>query len=1008
MKARNPQDDDSDDGSDDGFFASRQEETSATTSPVLEPVREDRQAKFQAAASEADTGADSDSADFDEANYASSGYGSDFTPAADHATNTKLKALSHFIEDREDIGCRISNSDKMELSQDLLAVMAQQDLNEQDLDAALELAASLDVNGTISSMQDLMSMMHCSHQEAEPMSSTEAQLTVEQIRAKREAMRPVRDLFVPEEGWSESSEDDEPEVVKKAKEQLPWRTGLKICLTKRSPGHIRWTPPEPEPLYYGDRKLLKKRTYLHMATRKGKQQMVFDLRCAAADRKDTLVEELTPYYTPKGEDDETLTFEARFESGNLLCAMQVSEYEYDLILRSDYRTDGWRQWFYFQVGNTRAGVRYRFNILNFSKAESLYNEGMKPCVYSERDATQNGVGWRHEGEDILYYRNYVTRAPGCDPTKYMTLTFSCEFPHDRDTCYLAQVYPYTYMHMQGHLDRLKQDEDRSQWMRVEQEWCKTLAGNKCPCVTVTEFFDVEGKAIEDRNEQEMLDDNLARLTVTRPARGYDTPTWLPKGIVALHPAGASKEKTGGKGAKATAGEKEKGKQGQGGGENEEEDKPFRKKPYIVLSARVHPGESPASLMIEGVLDFLTGDTPEAVELRRRFIFKIVPMLNPDGVILGNSRCHGGGADLNRRYQTATKETTPTIFALKSMVKELQANGEVLLFADVHGHSRRQEVFMFGNGEKESRPGAPCRQRLLPMLLEQHSTNDLFSMEGCSWYSHAEKQATCRVLFWKELKVVFSYTLESSLCGTNKGYHLHEAHLHQVGYDFAKALSNWSDDERIHPGLSPTGLLLNPCADPIPPQSKGEAKSPKNGPKNDKRMGSTRLGRTDRGLKRDKKERRSLPTDRAGRLLPPRRGGEKASRQPSRNLPEFGRKAEVVPESPLFSSSFKKPEKKLDTSTSWGKSPARFAQTVPSVGADPAGGKVGGGAAFSERSPTSMADFDLDRKKERIALPRIMNSNSRGKAQRRQGIAATAPVCLPFFTFGPPPLIELKV
>jgi len=38
---------------------------------------------------------------------------------------------------------------------------------------------------------------------------------------------------------------------------------------------------------------------------------------------------------------------------------------------------------------------------------------------------------------------------------------------------------------------------------------------------------------------------------------------------------------------------------------------------------------------------------DAMSLRDRFVFKIVPMLNPDGVIVGNYRCSLGGYDLNR-------------------------------------------------------------------------------------------------------------------------------------------------------------------------------------------------------------------------------------------------------------------------------------------------------------------------------------------------------------------------
>lgn len=68
---------------------------------------------------------------------------------------------------------------------------------------------------------------------------------------------------------------------------------------------------------------------------------------------------------------------------------------------------------------------------------------------------------------------------------------------------------------------------------------------------------------------------------------------------------------------------------------------------IVLSSRVHPGESNASFIIEGIIEFLMSDEPEAVLLREKYVFKIVPMLNPDGVIVGNYRCSLGGYDLNR-------------------------------------------------------------------------------------------------------------------------------------------------------------------------------------------------------------------------------------------------------------------------------------------------------------------------------------------------------------------------
>jgi hypothetical protein len=47
-----------------------------------------------------------------------------------------------------------------------------------------------------------------------------------------------------------------------------------------------------------------------------------------------------PFYKLQGPEDLTLIFESRFESGNLLAAIKISDREYDLILQNDINTNG--------------------------------------------------------------------------------------------------------------------------------------------------------------------------------------------------------------------------------------------------------------------------------------------------------------------------------------------------------------------------------------------------------------------------------------------------------------------------------------------------------------------------------------------------------------------------------------------------------------------------------------------------------------------------------------------
>lgn len=98
-------------------------------------------------------------------------------------------------------------------------------------------------------------------------------------------------------------------------------------------------------------------------------------------------------------------FESRFESGNLKKAVKISNTEYDLYLKNDYGTNGFTQWYFFKVSNTKKDRVYRFNIVNLMKPDSNYNQGMKPLIYSVKEAEQSQIGWQRDGFNIAYYQN---------------------------------------------------------------------------------------------------------------------------------------------------------------------------------------------------------------------------------------------------------------------------------------------------------------------------------------------------------------------------------------------------------------------------------------------------------------------------------------------------------------------------------------------------------------------------------------------------------------------------
>lgn len=73
---------------------------------------------------------------------------------------------------------------------------------------------------------------------------------------------------------------------------------------------------------------------------------------------------LQSFYLPKDKSDETLVFESRFESGNLLAVKKISQDDYQLVLQKDTNTQGYTQWFFYRVTNTRKDKVVKMNILN--------------------------------------------------------------------------------------------------------------------------------------------------------------------------------------------------------------------------------------------------------------------------------------------------------------------------------------------------------------------------------------------------------------------------------------------------------------------------------------------------------------------------------------------------------------------------------------------------------------------------------------------------------------------
>ncbi|XP_064073469.1 cytosolic carboxypeptidase 1-like isoform X4 [Vanessa tameamea] len=418
-----------------------------------------------------------------------------------------------------------------------------------------------------------------------------------------------------------------------------------------------------------------------------------------------------------------LSFESRFESGNLRKAIQVGPREYELILMPDVNSTKRHQWFYFEVRNMQQGRPYTFNIVNCEKSDSQFNFGMKPVMYSVKEAVLGRPGWVRAGSDICYYRNSYHYTNQKNNKCYLTVTFNIEFPHTNDVCYLAYHFPFTYSMMMTRIWQWSTQLPPGSYLRTEP-LCYSLNNNEVPLLTIS---------------------------------AEDTPS-----------------------------------------------NPLVDREIIFLTARVHPGESNASWVMDGTLGFLLAASPSAAALRAKYIFKIVPMLNVEGVINGCHRCGLTNEDLNRRWCKPSPVLHPSIYHTKGLIEYLIRvwKKPPLVYCDYHGHSRKKNVFFYGCAGAESWcsndrlvQDEPVKYLMLPALM--HRISPAFALGSCSFRVERERESTARVTVWRHLGVTRSYTMEASFCGFDrgpfKGFHLNTQHLQGVGSDFCEALNGLGDN-----------------------------------------------------------------------------------------------------------------------------------------------------------------------------------------------------------------------
>ena len=447
------------------------------------------------------------------------------------------------------------------------------------------------------------------------------------------------------------------------------------------------------------------------------------------------IKNLTYNPEPRNNKEAKIIFDSKFESGNLRMAIKLNsdiDNEYDLIIRKDYNCEKNYSWFFFSIESDRE-TDIKFNILNFIKKKIMFDEKdkIRILVYTKNDK------WTRNTYNVQYYQNNIKICPPWEDKEKNGL--------NTEEKNINNIFK----------DKFKEDEKNNDMFKIIYK----DKGEKEDIPDTEFFFTLSFCYHVNKNNINIpiyfalcfpytyttLQEYLYKLSITKTNKNKIKFSTLNKTVCGnpldiLYISNFSSTQS-----------------------------EINSRQSIIFTARVHPGETSGSYVIESVINNLLNNSEQSNNLLNKYIFKIVPMLNPDGVIHGHYRNNILGKDLNRMWQEPKDNETPTIYYLKKLI----SINKPFFFCDFHGHSnmpncalyccsppkkKKNRFYNFSNGNTKSYHF--YEEKVFMKIMEEESK--YYQKSGEKYNIQKSKMKSARGVIYNEFNVYFSYALETGL------------------------------------------------------------------------------------------------------------------------------------------------------------------------------------------------------------------------------------------------------
>ena len=484
------------------------------------------------------------------------------------------------------------------------------------------------------------------------------------------------------------------------------------------------------------------------------------------------------------ENEAKIIFDSKFESGNLRMAIKLDSdipNEYDLIMRRDYNSEKNYSWFYFSIESDRE-TDIKFNILNFIKKKIMFDEQNKIriLVYNKNDK------WTRNTYNIQYYQNNINIFPPGEDKDKIIIDDEKDFDQDDDK-----------------ID--EKDEDKDDKDDIKENKINIKDKGEKEDIPDTEFFFTLSFCYHVNKinintpiyfalcfpyTYSTLQEYLYKLSIIKTNKNKIKFSTLnkticgnPLDILYITNYNCSLND-------------------------------LNSRPSVIFTARVHPGETSGSYVIESVITNLLNNSIFSNYLLDKYIFKIIPMLNPDGVIHGHYRNNILGKDLNRMWQDPRPNLTPTIYYLKKLI----SINKPFFFCDFHGHSnmpncalyccsppkkKKNKFFNYPNANTKSYHF--FEEKVFMRIFEEEAK--FYEKTGEKYKIQKSKLKSARGVIYNEFNVYFTYALETGLMTkyNKQNNNINDIILepstineyYQIGSDYISSFTKWDNKSKFY-------------------------------------------------------------------------------------------------------------------------------------------------------------------------------------------------------------------